>query len=298
MNFIQSVKKALILVLILFLVSCGSRTKEAADHTAGIHEIDFTGAEELPFDVHAHAYLVVRLNDFKVLYRMNDTEEIYPASLTKILTMDTVLRNARDLEDTSSYSSAQYWELIDANASVAGLWSDTGYTLEELLYALVLPSGADAAKALENYFSDEGRDLVDLMNENAKRIGMDHSHFTNTTGLHDDDFYTTLDDLLKLILDALSYEKGREVLETLSYRSSRSGSYTSTVLPVDNSYVEVLGGKTGFTGQAGQNIIVLFRHEDRSYLLILSGAMGDPGRRQYYHYEDALNIFEYMGGGN
>ncbi len=297
MNSIRSARKWLILLVVFFLFSCSNKEKEALDHTAGIHEIDFSEASALPFDVHAHAYLVVRLNDFKVLYAQNDDEEIYPASLTKVLTMDTVLRYAEDLEETSSYSSAQYWELIEANASVAGLWSDTAYTLEELLYALVLPSGADAAKALENYFTEEGKDLVDLMNENAKRIGMDHSRFTNTTGLHDDGLYTTLDDLLKLVLDALSYEKGREILETLSRRSSYSGSYMSTVLPVDKGYVEVLGGKTGFTGQAGQNILVLFRNDDRSYLLILSGAMGNPGRGQYYHYEDALSIFEYIIGG-
>ena len=260
-----------------------------------INDFDYSEMKSLDLDLYSGSYMLIRLNDFKVLYGRNINSRIYPASLTKIVTMDTVLKNVKDLDDVSSYSDEDYEELIEANASVAGLKVNTPYTIKELLYALVLPSGADAGKALENYFHDHGMDLVEEMNELVKSLGLSDTHFTNTSGLHDDDLYTSLDDYARIVTDTLLDPQGKEILKSFRYELEDGTVLKSTLERLqDLDGVEIYGGKTGFTGEAGENIMVLYSHENRSYLLILANAPGNPYAGQLYHFNDVSNILEYL----
>ncbi len=280
-----------ILLLSTGLFGCAVRSAyEQKVSVKDIHIPDYSEAREFPFELHSEEYLLIRLNDMKVLYEKDADKEIYPASLTKVMTLDAVLHLAEDLKDTSYISYADIGALIEMNASIAGLSGNTDYTIEELLYALILPSGADAAIALENYAAKMGTDLIKEMNYLSKELGLD-AHFENTTGLHDSDHVMSLNDLLAIYLDTLSYRTGREVLESLYYSSERD-TYYSTVNPVNSDHVDVLGGKTGYTGMAGQCISILYRQGGRSYLLLLAGAQGSPGYGEYWHYEDAETIFE------
>ena len=264
-------------------------------NSLSINEFDYSEMKMLDIDLYSNAYMLIRLNDFHVLYGKNINSRIYPASLTKIVTMDTVLNNVNDLSDTSSYTYDDYYELIDANASVAGLEINEEYPIRELLYALVLPSGADAGRALENYFKAHGRDLVEEMNVLVNRLGLEDSHFTNTAGLHDDDLYTCLDDYARIVVDTLLNDDGKAVLKCFRYELEDGTVLRSTLESLnDIGNVTVYGGKTGFTGEAGENIMVLYSHDDRSYLLILAGAPGNPYAGQLYHFNDVNNIIEYL----
>lgn len=134
--------------------------------------------------------------------------------------------------------------------------------------------------------------LVDEMNKRVNELGCEHSHFVNATGMHSDNHYTSLNDLLAVTIYCMKYQSGREILETLNYINSDGNVYSSTVNYLAKHNVEILGGKTGFTTQAGQLIMVLYRKDNRSYLLMLSNSDGDNYTDTYYHYEDCINIFE------
>ena len=260
-----------------------------------VNELDYSEMQLLDLDLHSASYMLIRLNDFKVLYGKNINNRFYPASLTKIVTMDAVLHNVKDLDATASYSDDDYAQLIAANASVAGLRVDTEYPIRDLLYALVLPSGADAGRALENYFSRQGQDLIENMNGLVRELGLESSHFTNTAGLHDSDLYTCLDDYARIVIDTLLNGQGKAVLKTFRYELEDGTLLKSTLESLDGSAaVKIYGGKTGFTGEAGENIMVLYSHEGRSYLLILANAPGNPYAGQLYHFEDVSNILEYL----
>ena len=249
-------------------------------------------SRELDLDLHSGKYLLVDLSDFDILYSHDSNVRMYPASLTKVLTMDTVLSLSEDLDDLSFVSDQQVKDLIAEDASLAYLQRDYYYSLRDLLYALMLPSGADAAVALENYFADRGIDLIEEMNRHAKQIGCTDSNFVNTTGLHDDDHYTTLNDLYLIVMDSLKYEEGRKILDTLYYTLEDDTRISTGVRMVTNSKTDVRGGKTGYTPEAGLNIIVLYRHEERSYVLLLGNAMGSYLNGEYWHFDDALMIFD------
>ena len=271
--------------------------EEIFDKEVNINELNYDDMQTLDLDLYSKHYMLVRLNDFKVLYGSGIYEKFYPASLTKIVTLDTVVKYANSLEDTSNISEQDYEELIEENASLAYLQVDSQYSLKDLLYALVLPSGGDAGKALENYFSNNNLNLIDLMNQNMNSIGCTSSNFTNSTGLHNDNLYTTLNDYAKLVIDTLNNSDAKTILKSYSYTLDEGLTVKSTLSSLEGYFddIEVYGGKTGYTGQAGENIMILYTVNNRSYMLILSGAPGNPYvAGENYHFIDAISVLKYL----
>ena len=292
--------KHLLILLLIPLILIGTiifvffpRVSDTKKDYVVTYNIDYSDIDALDLSLYSRSYLLIRLNDYKALYGEKYDKVIYPASLTKVLAMDTCVNRFSDLSDTSYVTQEQYNNLIEQNASLAGLSPFKKYTLKDLLYYLVLPSGADAAEALSNYFKDNDMDLVEEMNKRCEELGLTNSHFTNPTGLHDDNMYTTLKDLSLIYIDALKNDTAKEILKT-TY-SDEYGLF-STTYPLVNRKDEVIfyGGKTGYTDEAHQNIIVFYEAEDRSYILLLAGAPGNPSLGEHFHYDDVNSIVEYL----
>lgn len=294
-------KKHLLIVILVPLIFIGlivmgiiiSNNADTKNEYTVTYDIDYSEIETLDIDLHSKSYLLIRLNDLKALYGEKYNSVIYPASLTKVLTMDTCVNRANSLEETSYVTQDQYNSLISENASLAGLIPFKEYSLKDLLYYLVLPSGADAGEAISNYFESKGMDLVDEMNKRCSELGLENSHFTNPTGLHNDNMYTTLKDLSLIYFDAIKNDIAKDILKT-SY--SEEYRLYSTVYPLSNRSdgIVVFGGKTGFTDEAHQNIIVFFEAKNRSYMLLLAGAPGNPGLGEHYHFDDVNLILDYL----
>lgn len=267
-----------------------------------INELDFSEMKELDIDLYSSKYILVRLNDFKVLYGKNVDDRFAPASLAKVMTMDAILSLSDDYTEVSSYTREQYNQLISSNASIAGLLINKEYTIEELLYALILPSGADGAVALENWAETKGVNLVDVMNEKAKELGLENSSFSNTTGLDDPGLYTTLSDYTKIYIDTILNEEGKKILKSASYYYDDAYAANYMVSnPVKSSLYDLLnrddniiayGGKTGYTDNAGMNISILYEVDNRSYLFIGANAGGTYS--QHNNFKDVETIFEYL----
>lgn len=257
------------------------------------NNIDYSRIDELDIDLYSRAYLLIRLNDGKALYGDKYDSVIYPASLTKVLTMNTLLSCFSDLDDVSSFSTSQYYELINENASMGGLVPEKMYSLNDLLYYLILPSGADAALAISNYFDSKGLNLVDEMNKRCEELHLSSSFFTNPTGLHDDNMYTSLKDLSLIYIDTLKYDVGKKVLKT-AYNSDFD--LYSTLFSITNrdDNIVIFGGKTGYTDEAHQNIIIFYEADNRSYILLLANADGNASNGTHYHFEDVNTILDYL----
>ncbi len=285
-------KKILVLLICLLLCSCEAKTFN--HNYDDIHEIDYSSAKTFDFDIRSNEYMLVNLSEFKVEYCKDNDLRIYPASLTKLMTLDTVLNTFDDLSATSSISNEQIIDLINQDASLASLQADYEYTLYDLLYGLMLPSGADAAIALENYFIENNLNLMEQMKLQLKKLNCNDTNFVNSTGLHDDNHYTTLNDLLKILLDVLSFESGREILETVNYLSEDHILFRSALQLINVDGVKVLGGKTGYTDESGQSVIVLYKANNRSYALFLANAMADSYYKQRYHIDDAMEIMNQL----
>lgn len=282
-----------LIVLLLLICLCGCKQDKYVD-LDNINRIDDSEVSNFDFDLYSSEYLLLRVSDFKVLNSKDADKVIYPASLTKLATLGTVLKHVDNLDVASSYTKQQLQALIDDDASLAYLVTDKDYSIRDILYALVLPSGADAAVCLENYFEKNGMSLIEEVNKYVKDLGCENTNFVNTTGLHDNFHYTTLNDLLKVVLDVLSNDEGRKIVETLQYENKDGRVFSSSIRFIKNNKAEVLGGKTGYTTESGQSLIVLFREHNRSYILLMANAMGDPYSEQHFHFDDAIEIINYL----
>lgn len=285
--------KKILLILLCLITLCSCESSDFVVDTSDINVLKDISTE-FDFKIHSNAYMVVDLSNFKIEYAYRNDHKIFPASLTKVVTLDAVLNLADNLYDTSYVTYDQVEALIKEDASLAYIQRDYEYTLKDLLYALILPSGADGALALENYFNDRGIDLIEEMNKHCEKLGCTNSNFVNTTGLHDNNHYTSLNDLFLVVMDVLKFEDGREIMESL-YHTLDDGLLISTgVRATRNNKTTVLGGKTGYTPEAGQNIIVLYKNKGRSYVLLTANAYGSYLNDEYFHFDDALNIFEHL----
>lgn len=300
----RKIKTVRLLIVVLILISLISILVLSAKYfinndgysfdckSLNINEINYDDYEEFDFSLYSKSYLLMRLNDFKVLYGKNIDDIFYPASLTKVLTLDTVVSEFDDYDDTSNFSYDDYVELINENASLAYLENDKDYSIEDLLYGLILPSGADAGKAIDNYFNSHDLDLVEQMNKKVKSLGLTNSHFTNYAGLHDDELYTSLNDYSKIVIDTLLNDSAKKVLKTFDYYLEDGTHLYSTLRTLErDDEIITYGGKTGFTDEAGENILILYKYKNRSYMLILANAPGNPYAGERYHFDDVNKIF-------
>ena len=256
---------------------------------------------KMNISLNSSKYLLSRYEEENsiIVYASGENDRIYPASLTKLMTMLIVIENTNDFNQKLEVRYRDLEGLYEANASVLGLNVGDTISIKDALYGLILPSGADCALLLKNYIEDNGYDFVELMNQKASLIGMNNTHFSNTTGLFEEDNYTTLYDL-KILVDVLyRHSLAREILNTVYYEDDgyvfKSTFYKyQNLLSGDRAYIS--GGKTGFTLESHLNLFCVIHHENKISFLLLAGAdeNGEDGKSA--HFKDAKNILDYYYG--
>ena len=258
--------------------------------------------ENLP-EIKSDYYYMVDLDNHQVMLDEGSEEKIYPASMTKMMTLLVAIEHAPALDSTMVLGPEVFEGLAEAHASVAGFKQGEEVTVKDLLYGLFLPSGADAgqALALEAAGSEEG--FVELMNQKAQELGMNGTHFVNTSGLHDPDHYTTLRDLEKLMRYALDNPVFREIFQTRHYTAHPSlhpgglvwqSTLFSKISTTDERKINndnIVGGKTGYTNPAGLCLASMAEKDGTEYLLITAHA---PVSNTPYHILDADQIYDYF----
>lgn len=239
--------------------------------------------ENCRIDEGVHAAALFDLDKKDVLYSTRIHERLAPASTTKILTAYVAL-NYGNLDDEVVVSERALD--LEAESSVCGLKAGDTLTLKDLLYGLMLRSGNDSAVAIAEHIGGSIATFVDMMNEEAEKLGATNSHFMNPHGLHHEEHYTTAYDLYLMFNQCLKNETFVEVINTPSYQvdiMQADGSVRSDTWKTSNAYlsgdiqmperVTVIGGKTGTTDQAGRCLILYAQNESQKpYISIVMGA--------------------------
>lgn len=205
--------------------------------------------------------IVIDRDTNQVLSEKNADERMYPASMTKMMTAIIALEHLTDLSQTITITDEMLNGLKEEDASVAGFKAGDTPTVQDILYGIALPSGADATNAVAYTISGSIEAYVQLMNDKATQIGMTNTHFMNVTGLHDDNHYSTARDMSKLLQYCLQNPTFETIFSTHTYTTSSLTSapngiqFTSSLFMAAevNAYAipGVIGGKTGFTYPAG-----------------------------------------------
>ena len=251
-------------------------------------------AEE--FDIYSNNAIIYNLNDNSILYEKNSDERVSIASLTKIMTAIVAIENIDDINKEVTLTNNDFKGLYEANASLAGFNIGEEVTYKDLLYGLMLPSGAEAAQALCNNISGSVDEYVNLMNNKAKELGLNNTHFKNPTGLDDEEHYSTVKDVSKLFKYALNNEIFKEIISTDKYTTSNNRiTLTSTIYKSLNKYNlnmdYLIGGKTGTTKDAGLCLASIAEYNNIKYLQVTVKA--PFSRENPYNYLDQKQIYEY-----
>lgn len=240
-------------------------------------------------------YCLYDLTDDKMIYEKNIKERTNIASLTKIMTTITAIEKINNLDDYVTITS-EMLSNIKYDASLAGLKIGDKLTYKDLLYASILPSGADATQALAYSLSGSINNFVNDMNTLAKKIGMENSNFVNVTGLDIDNHYSTVSDLLKMLQYSLKNETFKTIYTTKSYTLSNGLVVDATVKKYNNlmklDISRIIGSKTGYTNKAGLCISSIFESNNHEFIFISTNAEFIYGN--YYNLKDNLNIINFM----
>ena len=256
--------------------------------------------------LYSHNAVLEKLDGGEILAAQSSDERIYPASMTKIMTAMLVVENIPDL-DTQITMSQDVFDLlnqVEPDASVAGFWPYETVTVRDLLYGILLPSGAECCLQLAAYIAGSSDAFVDMMNQRAQELGMNNTHFVTCTGLHNDDHYTTCEDIALLLRTALTYDNFRIPFCTASYTAPATSqhpeglTFRSTMFQyMTSSEVtggQILGGKTGYTSQAGQCLASYAEVNGTQYILVTAGTDGNHQTEQF-HILDAQNVYSGIG---
>lgn len=248
--------------------------------------------------------ILIRLKDHAILMQKNSEEKIYPASLTKIMTAIVAIENLPNLKEEIRLTHFTFQGLYEADASMTGFQLGEKVSAIDLLYGALLPSGAESCIGLADQIAGSEQGFVKMMNQKAVELGMDNTHFENVTGLHNKKHYTTVKDLAILLSYALQNDTFREIFTSSRHSTQPTNKhpggitfYSTMFEELNNQNIidgEILGGKTGYTDEAGLCLASLAKVGKQEYILISAGAKGDHHSEQY-NITDALAVYDSIG---
>lgn len=217
------------------------------------------------------AVLVMDRNTGKVIYSEQAKKRMYPASTTKILTALILLEKSRP---DATVTVGNEVLLLAADESSAGLVPGETLTVKELVAAMLLPSGNDAARTAAAYVTrlETGKEpgpgeanalFAELMNKRAKEIGAKRSHFVNPHGMHDPQHYTTAYDMALIAREAMDNAEFRAIVSETRYVAASDARYVrpfenrnKLLNPGEDWYFQGANGiKTGYTEKAGYCLV-------------------------------------------
>ena len=260
------------------------------------------------FEVTAKAAVLMSLDTDEIIYSKNLDTKVYPASLSKLLGAIVLLEKTPDLDkEIITMTKEAENEILGTGAAVVGFKVGEQVTAREALAALLIHSGGDCAIAIAHHYGGDSAGFMDMVNAKAQEIGMKNSHFGNPVGLHDEQTYTTVNDLILLTKYALKYDiimelanKPRYTMKATNMSGERNLSTTNMLIDNTTSYYYLYakGLKTGFTDEAGRCLISTATYNGYTYLCILTGCKNDWNNRIEFIetanlYRWAFNNFSY-----
>ncbi len=248
-------------------------------------------------DVMSDAAIVMDEDTGTILYAKNEHAEHYPASITKIMTALLAVENG-NLQDTVTYSEDAIYKIDRGSSSIA---RDVGeqMTLEQCLYAMLLESCNSSAYAIAEHIGGTYDNFINMMNDKAKELGCQNTHFNNSNGLPDDNHYTSCYDMALIAREAYKNEAFRTITGTRTYTIPPTNKHADPTFL--NNHHEMLhyfktskylyeycvGGKTGYTTQANSTLVTYAKKDDMTLVCVV---MNTQSPNQYL---DTTNLFNY-----
>ncbi len=237
--------------------------------------------------------ILVDLKDGHVVAQRNAFERMYPASMTKVMTILVAAEHMDDPEDTFTMTQDITDYVFSNGCSQAGYAVGETMTVRELLYSTIMPSGGDAAMALAYYTAGSMEAFVDMMNEKLVELGLsDVAHFTNPVGIFNEQNYCTPAAMAMIMKAALENELCREALKEKKYTTAPTEFHPDGIeisnwflrrIEDKDTHGEVLGAKTGFVNESRNCAVSYERSNDGNQYICVTGDSHSAWRAIYDH---------------
>lgn len=266
----------------------------------------------IDFELNSQAVQLINLDTGTVVFEKNSDKRMEPASVTKIMTFIVAAEHIPDLEGTKITVEKRVVDLLlGTGSSLSGILEGEELTALQLLNCLMVPSGNDAAMVLADYVGGgDVQKFVDMMNEKAKELGCTDTNFMNPHGLHDENHYTTCQDLYLITKYAMELPRFMEICSQTRYtlpatnKSAKERTLTTTNYLIDQYlggetyfYKYAKGIKTGSHDEAGYCLVSTAIRDGYSYMCI---ALGSPkvdkdGKNIRFHGEmtDSRSLYQW-----
>lgn len=243
--------------------------------------------------ISAESAILIDADSHAILYAKNIHEQLYPASTTKLLTCLIAAENG-NLDDTVTFSHTAV-SSVPSDGSNMGIDEGQSLPLEKCLYGIMVGSANEAANAVAEYISGSIPEFATLMNKKAAELGCQDSHFANANGIHEDDHYTSAYDLSLIGAAFFHNDALAKIGNTPQYH------FTPTEGQPDDFYLKnkhklitgeipcdgVIGGKTGYTSQAGETLVTCAKRDGLSLVCVV---MKEDSPSQF---NDTVTLFDY-----
>lgn len=261
--------------------------------------------EPTGIEITAKSALLVSMDTDEVLFEKNADQEVYPASITKIMTVLLMLESDKYNPDAKIAMTEEALDLISGTgSSVSLLRAGEEFTQLDLVYMVLMSSYGDCALLAAEYYGGSVENFVAMMNARASELGLVGTHYENPIGLHHDENYTTAYDTYKLTKLALQNPTFKEVCESTRHTINASVSGKRVLSTTNNLqdsttnyyYQYAKGVKTGFTDEAGRCLVSTASYDGYNYMCIVFGC--PPTAKNHFTeskelYRWAFNNFEF-----
>lgn len=249
--------------------------------------------------LYSKAAILIDSKTGKILYEKNSHEKNYPASTTKILTAIIALEKCKLTDQlTASYDAIMS---IPSGYSNAAIQENEVLTVEELLNVFLIHSANEAGYILAEYISGSISKFADLMNQKALEIGCENTHFTNPSGIHDENHYSTAYDMSLIAQYCMKNDEFRRLVSKTSCTISATNKYqeryfvntNDLIRPSSEYYYQYcIGIKTGYTRQAKNCLIAASSKDNLELITVVLGAESTETGKSARNI-DTINLFNY-----
>lgn len=252
------------------------------------------GVKALELVTSAKSAILIEASTGEVLYELNADEALAPASMTKImtllLTMEAIEKGQIGLEDNVSVSQ----NATSMGGSQVFLEAGSQYTLDEIIKAVCIASGNDAAVVLAEAIGGSVENFVDMMNKRAKELGLTSTNFVNPYGLDADGHLSSARDMAKMARELIRHElilQYSSIYEEYLKKKDGSSFWMVNTNKLVRFYQGVDGLKTGYTGNAGYCLTATGKWKD---MRLISVVMGEPSQDE--RSKDTISLLNYGKG--
>ena len=243
----------------------------------------------------AQAAIIMEANTGAILYEKNIHDQLYPASVTKILTALIAIENC-PLDDIVTYSNEAVASIDWQTDSNIGIKPGEQITMEQSLYGLLVGSANEVGNAIGEHISGSMGAFVDLMNQRARELGCRDSHFVTTNGTFDEAHYTSAYDLALIARAFFSNDLLCKMSDTANYTIPASATVSqemnihskNQLYPGKTyAYEYLVGSKTGYTSEARQTLVSCAQKDGLKLICVI---LKEESPAQY---TDTIELFNY-----